>query len=100
MCPVIDFIYHYSLSFTSDIRLYEMNQTEFGPIYTYMCVPEWRVAHLSDMPYVMNEDVVAGGYNGTPRRELSALLSGSFAGFAYTGDPTAAAAKGGKALKD
>ena len=96
-CPVIDFAYHYSLSSTKDVRLYEMNQTKFGPIYAYMGVPEWRVAHLSDIPYVMNEDVAAGGDNSPSQKELSALLSGSVAAFAWTGDPTAT--KGAKALK-
>lgn len=100
-CPVIDFSYHYSLSSNRDVRLYEMNQTKFGPIYAYMGVPEWRVAHLSDIPYLMNEDVAAGGDNSPAQRELSAQLSGSVAAFAWTGDPTAAtAAKGAKALKD
>ena len=97
-CPVIDFTYHYSLSSPTDIRLYAMNQTKFGPIYAYRGVPEWRVAHLSDIPYVMNEDVAAGGDNSPKQKELSALLSGSVAAFAWTGDPTAT--KGAKALKD
>lgn len=97
-CPVIDFSYRYS---SKDVRLYEMNQTKLGPIYAYMGVHEWRVAHLSDIPYLMNEDVAAGGDNSPARRELSAQLSGSVAAFAWTGDPTAAtAAKGAKALND
>lgn len=77
-----------------------MKQTKFDPIFAYMGVPEWRVAHLSDIPYLLNEDVAAGGDNSPPQRELAALLSGSAAAFAWTGDPTAAAAKGGKCLKD
>lgn len=36
----------------------------------------------------MDEDVTAGGDNSVPQRELSALLSGSIAAFAYSGDPT------------
>ena len=99
-CPVIDFTYHYSLSSSKDVRLYEMNQTKLGPIYAYMGVPEWRVAHLSDIPYLMNENVAAGGDNSPAQQELSAQLSGSVAAFAWTGDPTAAAAKGAKGLKD
>ena len=100
-CPVVDSAYHYSLFSNNDVRLYEMNQTKFAPIYAYMGVPEWRVAHLSDIPYVMNEDVAAGGDNSPAQRELSAQLSGSVASFAWTGDPTAGAgAKGAKGLKD
>ena len=78
-----------------------MNQTKFGPIFAYMGVPEWRVAHLSDIPYVMNENVAAGGDNSPAQQDLSAQLSGSIAAFAWTGDPTAATAvKGAKSLKD
>ncbi len=54
-----------------------------------MGVPQWRVSHLSDIPYILNEDVAAGGDNSAAQRDLSALLSGSAAAFAYTGDPTA-----------
>ena len=63
-----------------------------------MGVPEWRVAHLSDIPYLMNEDVAAGGDNSPAQQELSAQLSGSVASFAWTGDSTAM--KGAKGLKD
>ena len=97
-CPVIDFTYHYSLSSSQDIRLYEMNQTKFGPIYAYMGVPEWRVAHLSDIPYVMNENVAAGGDNSPAQQELSAQMTSSVAAFAWTGDPTAK--NGAKGFKD
>lgn len=38
---------------------------------------------------MLNEDVAAGGDNSPAQRELSALLSGSAAAFAHTGDPTA-----------
>lgn len=65
-----------------------MNQTKFGPIFQYMGLPQWRVSHLSDIPYILNEDVAAGGDNSADQRELSALLSGSAAAFAHTGDPT------------
>ena len=66
-----------------------------------MGVPEWRVSHLSDIPYVMNENVAAGGDNSPAQQQLSAQLSGSFAAFAWTGDPSAARwARGAKALKD
>ncbi len=52
-----------------------------------MGVPQWRVSHLSEIPYILNEDVAAGGDNSAAQRALSALLSGSAAAFAYTGDP-------------
>lgn len=65
-----------------------MNQTKFGPIFDSMGLPHWRVSHLSDIPYLMNEDVAAGGDNSVAQRERSASLSGSVAAFAYSGDPT------------
>lgn len=88
-CPVIDFTWQYTrFGGDSNIRLYDMNQTKFGPILQYMGVPQWRVSHLSDIPYLMNEDVAAGGDNSPGQQDLSVLLSGSVAAFAYSGDPT------------
>ena len=98
-CPVIDFTWQYRrFGHSSSIRLYEMNQTKYTPIFQYMGVPQWRVSHLSDIPYVFNEDVAAGGDNSRSQRELSALLSGSFSAFAHGGDPTTAQA--GKTFND
>ena len=88
-CPVIDFTWQYTrFGGDSSIRLYDINQTKFGPIFQYMGVPQWRVSHLSDIPYLMNEDVAAGGDNSPYQQDLSALLSGSVVAFAYSGDPT------------
>lgn len=87
-CPVIDFTWQYTRHGAPNIRLYEMNQTKFGPILKNLGVPQWRVCHLSDIPYMLNEDVAAGGDNSAAQRELSALLSGSAAAFAHTGNPT------------
>jgi len=87
-CPVIDFTWQYTRHGAPNIRLYEMNQTKFGPILKYMGVPQWRVCHLSDIPYILNEDVAAGGDNSAAQRERSALLSGGAAAFAHTGDPS------------
>ena len=88
-CPVIDFTWQYTrYGGSNNIRLYDMNQTKYGPILQYMGVPQWRVSHLSDIPYILNEDVAAGGDNSPAQQALSALLSGSAAAFAYTGSPT------------
>ncbi|KAL9069593.1 MAG: hypothetical protein Q9157_006105 [Trypethelium eluteriae] len=89
-CPVIDFTWQYVNNGgpqSPNVRLYEMNQTKFGPIFQYMGVPHWRAAHLSDIPYMLNGEVAAGGDNGPEQQELSALLSGSAAAFAHTGNP-------------
>lgn len=96
-CPVIDFTWQYTrLGDVNDIRLYEMNQTKFGPIFQYMGVPQWHVSHLSDISYLMNENVGAGGENRAAQQDLSALLSGSVAAFAHSGNP---AISRGRALK-
>ena len=88
-CPVIDFTWQYTrFGGDSSVRLYAMNQTKFAPIFQSMGVPHWRISHLSDIPYLLNEDVAAGGDNSAPQRELSALLSGSISAFANRGDPT------------
>ena len=90
-CPVVDFSWQYVCNGgpgSSNVRLYEMNQTKFGPVFQYMGVPQWRASHLSDIPYMLNEQVAAGGDNSREQQELSALLSGSAASFAHTGDPT------------
>lgn len=88
-CPVIDFTWQYT-RFSSDanVRLYVMNQTKFAPIFQYMGVPHWRVSHLSDIPYLMNEDIAAGGDNSANQQDLSALLSGGISAFANSGNPT------------
>ena len=90
-CPVVDFTWQYARHSTDsspNVRLYEMNQTKFGPVFEYMGIPHWRVSHLSDIPYVLNGDVAGGGDNGARQQDLSALLSGSVAAFAHMGDPT------------
>ncbi|KAL8797323.1 MAG: hypothetical protein Q9195_000477 [Heterodermia aff. obscurata] len=87
-CPVIDFTWQYTrFGGYSNARLYDMNQTKFGPIFQYMGIPQWRVSHLSDIPYLMNEDVAAGGDNSPGQQELSAAFSGSITAFAHSGDP-------------
>jgi carboxylesterase type B len=97
-CPVIDFTWQYTrFGGSKNVRLYDMDQTKFGPIFKYMGVPQWRVSHLSDLPYFFNEDVAAGGDNSPHQRALSALLSGSSAAFAHTGNPTISR---GKTLRD
>lgn len=54
-CPVLDFAWQYGKHNYRQLRLYEHNSTRFTPAYEVMGVPMWRVAHLSDIPYVLNE---------------------------------------------
>ncbi|KAL8775191.1 MAG: hypothetical protein Q9203_001100 [Teloschistes exilis] len=71
-----------------NVRLYSMDQTKYEPILKYMNVLQWRVCHLSDIPYRLNEDVAASGDYSRDQRELSAMLSGGAAAFAHTGNPS------------
>ena len=87
-CPVVDFAWQYARHGSSNVRLYEMNQTKFEPIFGYMGIPHWRVSHLSDIPYILNSDAAGGADNSPAQQQLSALLSGSAAAFAHTSDPT------------
>ena len=75
-----------------------MNQTKFAPVFERIGVPEWRISHLSDIPYILNENVAAGADNSEPQQELSELLSGSVAAFAWTGDPSVRDEKGKKGI--
>ena len=86
-CPVVDFTWHYHKHGSTNVRMYELNQTSFGPVWELIGTPFWRVGHLSDIPYMLNGDV-AGGDNSAKQTDLAKLMSGSAAAFAYTGDPT------------
>ena len=61
-----------------------MNQTRFGPILEYVGIPQWRVSHLTDIPYLMNKKIVAGCDDSAEQEDLSALFSGSVAAFAHS----------------
>ena len=65
-----------------------MNEKKFTPIFQRIGVPYWRVSHLSDIPYIVSSDISASGDNSPAQQDLSAMLSGSAAAFAYTEDPT------------
>ena len=99
-CPVLDFTWQYAQRHgggRSNVRLYQLNQTRFGPVYERMGIPHWKVSHLSDIPYMLNGNVAGGGDNGLAQRELAARMSGSLAAFAYSGDPNESR---GKVLAD
>ena len=92
-CPVIDFTWKYTKFGAPSIWLYAMNQTKFAPILDRMGVPQWRICHTADIPYLMNEDT-EGADNSDSQQSLSASLSGSIAAFAYSGDPNVRSGKG------
>ncbi|KAL4939576.1 hypothetical protein BDV06DRAFT_224896 [Aspergillus oleicola] len=62
-CPVLDFTWQYVAHGgvdVSQVRLYEHNATRYGPAFGNMGVSMWRVAHLSDIPYLFNQKKVSG----------------------------------------
>ncbi|RAL02596.1 alpha/beta-hydrolase [Aspergillus ibericus CBS 121593] len=90
-CPVLDFTWQYVQKGgvdASKVWLYEHNATRYGPSFEMMGVPMWRVAHLSDIPYVMNNDNLGGGADNSPEQmELARLVSRRVIGFAHDGQP-------------
>ncbi|KAI1443637.1 alpha/beta-hydrolase [Annulohypoxylon stygium] len=88
-CPVLDFAWQYVKNGGVEpekMRLYEFNATRYTPVFEYMGVPFWRVAHLSDIPYVLNhQGLGAGADNSAAQLELSKVVSRSIAKFVTSG---------------
>ncbi|PYH76381.1 carboxylesterase [Aspergillus uvarum CBS 121591] len=90
-CPVLDFSWQYAQTGGLDasrIWLYEHNATRFAPVFEAMGVPMWRVAHLSDIPYVFNNLHLEGGAdNSLQQLALSETVSKAIIGFVHDGRP-------------
>ncbi|KAK1146370.1 hypothetical protein N8T08_003157 [Aspergillus melleus] len=90
-CPVLDFAWQYVKNGgvePSQVRVYEHNSTRFTPVFEKMGVPMWRVAHLSDIPYVLNSQHLKGGAdNSASQLALAQVVSGAIANFVNTGTP-------------
>lgn len=87
-CPVLDFAWQYGRHNAHNIRLYEHNATRFAPSYASMGVPMWRVAHLSDIPYVLNSQSLGGGAdNSADQLALSAAVSRRIVRFVTSAAP-------------
>lgn len=87
-CPVLDFAWQYGQHNSHNIRLYEHNATRFAPSYALMGVPMWKVAHLSDIPYVLNSQSLGGGAdNSAEQLALSAAVSRRIARFVTAAAP-------------
>jgi len=73
----------------------QINQTRFGPVWAKRGKPEYRVSHLSDIPFMLNQAHVAGGaVNGdAAHEELALVASRALVRFAYTGSPEADAGR-------
>lgn len=88
-CPVLDFAWHYRKQSKAEVRLYENNATRFTTAYEAMGVPMWRVAHLSDIPYVLNAQQLAGmgTDNSAAQRAQAEYVSRKIARFVTSGSP-------------
>ncbi|KAI5865150.1 Alpha/Beta hydrolase protein [Durotheca rogersii] len=98
-CSSIEFGYETSRqSRASDptfpgVRLYDLNQSMFTPMFKDAGRPYIRVSHGSDTNYIFNGVFPEGQITDADQR-LSKSLAGSFIHFAYTGDPTVAESEG------
>ncbi|KAJ7601598.1 lipase [Mycena polygramma] len=87
-CPVVDFAWQYARHNAGNVRVYEHNATRFGPSYEMMGVPMWGVAHLSDIPYVLNVQTLGGGAdNSAAQLDLSREISRSIVQIVNSGAP-------------
>jgi carboxylesterase type B len=90
-CPAIDFAWQYARHGgvnPSQVWTYTHNATRFAPAFAYTGVPMWRVAHLSDIPYVLNVQQLGGGAdNSAAQLELAKIVSRSITGFVVSGIP-------------
>lgn len=88
-CPVLDFAWQYVKNGgarTSEVRLCETNSTRYTPVFEKMGVPMWRVAHLSDIPYVLDVAHLGGGAdNSASQLELGKSISRAFLRFVTEG---------------
>ena len=90
-CPGIAFTWQLAKHGNPNVHLFEMNATKYTPVYKAIGVEHWGVAHLSDIPYVLNNEISDSAIpidNSPEQAKLSKQLSGSVIAFAYEGDPT------------
>lgn len=90
-CPIIEFAWQYIRNGgveKSQVHLYEHNSTRYAPSFEAMGVPMWRVAHLSDIPYVLKTQNLGGGAdNSETQLRLSRTMNRSIAKFVTSGVP-------------
>nr|AIF75063.1 carboxylesterase [Daldinia eschscholtzii] len=90
-CPVLDFAWQYVKNGGAEVlqmRIYEHNATRYAPVFETMGLPMWRVAHLSDIPYVLNIQRLGGGADNSPTQlELAKTISRSIVKFVASGIP-------------
>ncbi|KAJ5280742.1 alpha/beta-hydrolase [Penicillium angulare] len=90
-CPVLDFAWQYVKRGgvgADQLWVYEHNATRFAPAYEIMGVPMWRVAHLSDIPYVLNNLHMDGPVdNSAAQLALGLEMSRAVVRFVNHGSP-------------
>ncbi|KAL2844687.1 alpha/beta-hydrolase [Aspergillus pseudodeflectus] len=90
-CTALEFTWlylRYGPGKPSQIRLYEFNQTMYIPVWEAMGVPMWRVAHLSDIPYLFNNHHLGGGTdNSEPHIALAQDFSKTIIEFVNNASP-------------
>lgn len=89
-CPVLDFAWQYrKQSSSAEARLFELNATRVSAAYEAMGVPMWRVAHLSDISYVLNAQQLAGTGTDNSAAQLAQAraVSRNIARFVTSGVP-------------
>lgn len=86
-CPVLDITYQYVQHGgvdKSQVRLYEFNETRYTPAFRAMGVPMWRVSHLSDIPYLFNNDNLGSGCDNSDNQlNLGETFSQAIIRFIY-----------------
>ncbi|KAJ5173918.1 Carboxylesterase type B [Penicillium coprophilum] len=86
-CPVLDFTWQYVKNGgvgASQVRLYEFNQTRYTPVFDFMGVSMWGVAHLSDIPYLfVNDHLGAGADNSDDQLALARDFSRTIIQFVH-----------------
>ena len=86
-CPSLNLTYEFSQQSTNQTYLWTLNTTRSQPVWDSLNHSEWMIAHTSDIPYFLNEDLV-GGDNSKSALQLSAKVSSSYSAFATFGNPS------------
>jgi len=85
-CPAID-VAHHVAQYGSASYLYELNATTFGSLLQLSNASFEGVIHVSDVPFVFNNANLGLGITAA-QKVVQTTMSGSWAHFAATGDPS------------
>lgn len=85
-CPAIDAAHHIA-QYGGHSYLYELNETTFGALLQLSGAGFEGVIHVSDVPFVFNNANIGLGINAA-QEVVQTRMSGSWAHFASTGNPS------------